>query len=72
MATLLDGYLVGLSTQARDGVPVQQLEGGHNPADGPLGRLGAQFAPPAIRLDGRCSRKFIKRWGRAAGPSLTS
>ena len=26
MATLLDGYLVGLSTQARDGVPVQQLE----------------------------------------------
>ena len=26
MTTLLDGYLVGLSTQARDGVPVQQLE----------------------------------------------
>ncbi len=25
-ATLLDGYLVGLSTQARDGVPVEQLE----------------------------------------------
>ncbi len=26
MATLLDGYLVGLSTQARDGVPIQQLD----------------------------------------------
>ena len=25
-ATLLEGYLVGLSTQARDGIPVQQLQ----------------------------------------------
>ena len=62
MATLLDGYLVGLSTQARDGVPVQQLEAA-------IAQLMALW--DAMALSSR-PRQFGSTGPRRAAPSVVA